>query len=73
MTRFALLNMFFLGVLQLFERNPGERLGMPGCQNGPIRSQPFFRNIDWDKLEGRQVAPPFRPKIVSWFSKIAIL
>lgn len=47
----------------LFERNPAERLGMPGCHNGPIRSQPFFRNIDWDKLESRQVPPPFRPKI----------
>ncbi|KAL8594891.1 hypothetical protein ACOMHN_038454 [Nucella lapillus] len=46
----------------LFERNPGERLGMPGCHHGPIKVQAFFRNIDWDKLEARQVAPPFRPK-----------
>lgn len=47
----------------LFERTPGERLGMPGSHHGPIRAQPFFRNIDWDKLEARQIAPPFRPKI----------
>nr|KAG5700835.1 hypothetical protein BaRGS_024221 [Batillaria attramentaria] len=47
----------------LFERNPGDRLGMPGCQHGPIRSQPFFRNVDWEKLEARQIPPPFRPKI----------
>ncbi|XP_076469184.1 protein kinase C delta type-like [Babylonia areolata] len=47
----------------LFERTPGERLGMPGCHHGPIRAQAFFRNIDWDKLEARQIPPPFRPKV----------
>ncbi|XP_025106597.1 protein kinase C delta type-like isoform X1 [Pomacea canaliculata] len=47
----------------LFERNPVERLGMPGCPHGPIRSQIFFRNIDWSNLEARKVNPPFRPKV----------
>ena len=52
-------------VLQLFERNPADRLGMPTCPSGPINSQPFYRNIDWEKLEARQIPPPFKPKIVS--------
>ncbi|BFZ10506.1 hypothetical protein BsWGS_13544 [Bradybaena similaris] len=47
----------------LFERNPTERLGMPTCPAGPINLHPFFRSIDWEKLEARQIAPPFKPKI----------
>ncbi|XP_046580250.1 protein kinase C delta type-like isoform X2 [Haliotis rubra] len=49
----------------LFERNPHERLGMPGCVAGPIRSQQFFRSIDWEKLERREMPPPFKPKLKS--------
>ncbi|KAK6994968.1 protein kinase C delta type, partial [Biomphalaria glabrata] len=47
----------------LFDRNPPDRLGMPTCPAGPINSQPFFRNIDWEKLEARQIPPPFKPKV----------
>lgn len=49
----------------LFIRNPKERLGMPDCSAGPIRSQAFYKNIDWDRLELKQVDPPFKPKIKS--------
>ncbi|XP_041349974.1 protein kinase C delta type-like isoform X2 [Gigantopelta aegis] len=49
----------------LFERNPSVRLGMPGCPSGPLRSQAFFRNIDWEKLERRELPPVFKPKIKS--------
>lgn len=38
---------------------------MPTCPAGPIRAVPYFRNIDWEKVERRQVEPPFKPKIVS--------
>ncbi|XP_064604272.1 protein kinase C delta type-like isoform X2 [Liolophura sinensis] len=49
----------------LFERNPTERLGMPNCPAGPIRSHAFFAKVDWDKLENREVDPPFKPRVKS--------
>ncbi|XP_045164698.1 protein kinase C delta type-like isoform X1 [Mercenaria mercenaria] len=49
----------------LFERTPADRLGMPTCPAGPVRAVPYFRNIDWEKLERKQVDPPFKPKIKS--------
>ena len=52
-------------VLQLFERNPDDRLGMKTCPAGPIRKHAFFSGTDWNKLESRKIDPPFKPKIVS--------
>jgi len=49
----------------LFERVPEERLGMPSCQHGQIRCHPFFKSIDWKKLENRELDAPFKPKIRS--------
>lgn len=48
-------------VLQLFVREPEERLGV----KGNIRQHSFFSATDWSALEQRQVAPPFRPTLVS--------
>lgn len=50
-----------LHVLQLFVREPEERLGV----KGNIRQHKFFSNTDWDALEQRQVPAPFKPTIVS--------
>ncbi|XP_052779349.1 protein kinase C delta type-like isoform X2 [Mya arenaria] len=49
----------------LFERNPADRLGMSTCPAGPIRAVPYFRQADWDRLERRQIEPPFKPKVKS--------
>ncbi|MBN3278875.1 KPCZ kinase, partial [Polyodon spathula] len=44
-------------------KDPKERLGCQ-VQTGfsDIKSHTFFRNIDWDQLEKKQVTPPFKPQ-----------
>ena len=47
-------------------KNPSERLGSNveyGFQE--IMSHPFFKTIDWELLEQKQVTPPFRPILES--------
>lgn len=46
--------------LQLFERDPTHRLGIVGN----IRLHAFFKTINWQALERREVEPPFKPKVV---------
>uniref|UniRef100_A0A3B3SXI7 protein kinase C n=1 Tax=Paramormyrops kingsleyae TaxID=1676925 RepID=A0A3B3SXI7_9TELE len=45
-------------------KDPKERLGCQ-VQTGfmDIKSHTFFRSIDWDQLEKKQVTPPFKPQI----------
>uniref|UniRef100_A0A8C9YV16 Protein kinase C n=1 Tax=Sander lucioperca TaxID=283035 RepID=A0A8C9YV16_SANLU len=44
---------------QLFERDPTRRLGIVGN----VRLQPFFKTINWQALESREIEPPFKPKV----------
>ncbi|EEC10265.1 cAMP-dependent protein kinase catalytic subunit, putative [Ixodes scapularis] len=48
----------------LLDKNPEKRLGMAGCSAGDVCDQPFFRPINWEKLEKKEVEPPFKPKLV---------
>uniref|UniRef100_A0A8D3BTG6 Protein kinase C n=1 Tax=Scophthalmus maximus TaxID=52904 RepID=A0A8D3BTG6_SCOMX len=53
------------GVLKGFlNKDPKERLGCQ-VQTGftDIKSHTFFRSIDWDQLEKKEVTPPFKPQI----------
>ncbi|XP_074647004.1 protein kinase C delta type-like isoform X2 [Tubulanus polymorphus] len=50
---------------QLFERDPADRLGMPDSPAGAIQDQVYFCTINWDKLEKREVRPPFIPVVKS--------
>uniref|UniRef100_S4REP5 Protein kinase domain-containing protein n=1 Tax=Petromyzon marinus TaxID=7757 RepID=S4REP5_PETMA len=47
-------------ILTQFERDHSKRLGVVGS----IRMHVFFKTIDWQALEMRQIIPPFRPKVV---------
>ena len=48
---------------RLLERNPTKRFGANGAQE--IRKHPFFASVDFEKLYRKQIAPPFRPNVVS--------
>lgn len=39
------------------DRDPNQR---PGAKNkNDLRSQPFFAGIDWEKLERKEILPPY--------------
>lgn len=46
-------------------KNPNMRLGSPGLGGeSAILRHPYFKDLDWDLLNQRQMEPPFRPRIV---------
>ena len=60
-----LSNLSFSLYLQFLTKNPAKRLGCGDKGEEDIRGNLFFRRIDWEKIENREVQPPFKPKIVS--------
>jgi len=47
----------------LLTRDVDKRLGTDNSQN--VKKHPFFKDIDWDKLEKKELEPPFKPKVKS--------
>lgn len=53
-----------VSILQkLLTREPDQRLGSGPTDAQEVMSQPFFRNIVWDDIYNKRVAPPFLPQI----------
>uniref|UniRef100_A0A5S6QR18 Protein kinase C n=1 Tax=Trichuris muris TaxID=70415 RepID=A0A5S6QR18_TRIMR len=47
----------------LLNKNPDKRLGSGPNGERDIRDMPFFRRIDWRKLEDKAVQPPMKPVV----------
>ncbi|CAO1391430.1 unnamed protein product [Diamesa tonsa] len=48
---------------QLLEKDVSIRLGVMGGPEGDIKYHPFFNEVNWDRLEKREVEPPFKPQV----------
>ena len=55
-----------VSILQkLLTRDPDQRLGSGPTDAQEVMSQPFFRDINWDDVYHKRVAPPMLPRINS--------
>lgn len=53
---------------QLLEKDVSIRLGVMGGPEGDIKYHPFFNEVNWDRLEKREVEPPFKPQVVRYIN-----
>ena len=46
-------------------RSPDKRLGHGDNCEEKVKGNSFFRRIEWNKLERREIQPPFKPKLTN--------
>jgi len=51
-------------MVALMQEDPEVRLGGGSRDGEEVRCHEFFAGVDWPALERRQIAPPFRPRLV---------
>jgi hypothetical protein len=49
----------------LLTRDVEKRLGSGATGGENVKKHPFFKSIDWEKLESKTLDPPFKPKVKS--------
>ncbi|KAG6853513.1 cAMP-dependent protein kinase catalytic subunit [Blastosporella zonata] len=50
-------------ILKLMESDPSKRYGNLRHGAGDVFAHPWFREVDWDKLNAREITAPYLPKI----------
>lgn len=50
-------------ILKFMERDPSKRYGNLRHGAGDVFAHPWFREVDWEKLKGREIQAPYLPKI----------
>lgn len=54
-------------------RDPSSRLGAKENGVEEIKAHPFFQDIDWFKLEHRQIEAHWKPRLVRWDDELVKL
>ena len=49
--------------IKLLDQDPTTRLGSGANGSENVKNHPYFADIDWGKLERKEIVPPYRPQV----------
>lgn len=52
-------------ISMMLKKDPTERLGSGEADGDDIKTHPWFKPIDWAKLQRREILPSFKPAVKS--------